>query len=83
MPKKEQQDSKFIMEKYKQELTRYYRKQDKYNENKSRVFVVVMGQCTLTMKNKLESLRGHQKMEDDNDVVGLLHTIKELSFSNY
>jgi hypothetical protein len=32
------------------------------------------------MKNKVESSKNYQKLEEDNDVVGLLDHIKELAF---
>jgi hypothetical protein len=33
------------------------------------IFVIVKGQCTLDMKNKVESLKGHDSIEANDDVI--------------
>jgi hypothetical protein len=45
------------MKKYETELKQYYFKKERYEEHKAKIFVIVKGQCTLSMKNKVESLR--------------------------
>lgn len=71
----------FEMEKCKKKLSRCCEKLDKCNDHKTKVFVVLKGQCTLTMKNKVESSKEHKTMESNDDVVALLKTIEELSCS--
>ena len=69
------------MKKYEKELSRYYTKYDEYVEYKAKVFVIIKGQCTLTMKNKVESLKDYEKIEEDDDVIRLLKGLKQLAFT--
>jgi hypothetical protein len=59
MPDKEEAKLPFVMKKYETELKQYYFKKERYEEHKAKIFVIVKGQCTLDMKNKVESLQGH------------------------
>ena len=68
---------------YEKELDRYLKKLDEYNEFKAKVFVIVIGQCTLTMKNKVESLDEFENLEDGDDVIGLLEVIKSLAYTTH
>jgi hypothetical protein len=45
-------------------LKQYSFKKERYEEHKAKIFVIVKGQCTLNMKNKVESLQGY----DSNNV---------------
>jgi hypothetical protein len=56
MPDKEEAKLSFVMKKYETELKQYYFKKERYEEHKEKIFVIVKGQCTLYMKNKVESL---------------------------
>ena len=69
------------MKKYEKELSRYHEKLNQYEEYKAKVFVIIKGQCTLTMKNKIESMKGYQKIEENDDVIELLKSLKELAFT--
>jgi hypothetical protein len=60
---------------------RYLDNEEKYKREKTRVFRVIMHQCTPTMRNKLESLPEFYGLEETNDFVGLLKKIKELMYS--
>ena len=53
---------------------------DKCNEHKAKVFPVVKSQCNLSVKNKLEAMEKYGELEQNDDVVGLLKMIKELSY---
>ena len=52
-----------------------------YRRDKSKVFHVIMSQCTLAMKNKIETLPEYKQFETDDDVIALLGTMKELVYS--
>ena len=67
---------------YKAELSIYYDKVDTYQANKAKVFVVILGQCTVGVKGWLEQGRGLAKLEADRDVVGLLNLLETMAFSN-
>ena len=73
--------SKFALEKYKTALSHYYKKLDKYKDEKAKVFVIIKGQCTLSMKNKIENTTDYSKWEKDDDVIKLLNALKEQAFS--
>jgi Zinc knuckle len=69
------------MEKYKAELNLYHKDKKLYKENKSKVFLVILGQCTQVVKSKLENDEEFEKLEIDDDVVGLLGMLKQMAFS--
>jgi mannose-6-phosphate isomerase class I len=56
MPDKEEVKSPCMIKKYETELKQDYFKKERYEEHKAKIFVIVKGQCTLNMKNKVESL---------------------------
>ena len=56
-------------------------KNDQYKENKSKVFVIIKGQCSLTMKNRIEAMKGCKKIEEEDDVIESLKWLKDLSFA--
>jgi hypothetical protein len=45
--------------------------------------VIAKGQCTLNMKNKVESLQGYDLIEANDDVIKLLNSLKELTFKTH
>jgi hypothetical protein len=72
------------MKKYETELKQYYFKKERYEKHKAKIFVIVKGQCTLKMKNKVESLRGYNLMEANaDDIIKLLNGLKELTFKTH
>ena len=73
--------SRSEMKKYEMRLSRWMDEEDRYKRNKARVFGIVMGKCHAAMKNKVESLPEFDKLEQDDDVIGLLAKMKELAFS--
>jgi hypothetical protein len=42
--------------------------------------VIVKGQCTLNMKNEVESLQGYNLIEANDDAIKLPNGLKELTF---
>ena len=63
-----------------EKLDFHFRKQEIHEENKAKVFIVIVGQCTLVMKNKVMSCKDHKKMEEEDNVVELLKAIKKLCY---
>jgi hypothetical protein len=57
------------MKNYETELKQYYFKKERCEEHKAKIFVLVKGQHTLNMKNKVESLQGYDSIEANNDVI--------------
>jgi hypothetical protein len=66
---------------YKAELDIYYRKHDKYQDDKGKAFVIILGQCTVAVKGWLENGNGMADLEADRDVVGLLKLLEKMAFS--
>jgi len=57
-------------------------KEDKHNEDKAKLFRIIITQCLPEMKDKLETQSTElDKLEDNNDVIGLLDMIKELVYN--
>jgi hypothetical protein len=83
MPDKEEAKLTFVIKKYKTELKQYYFKKERYEEHKAEIFVIVKGQCTLNMKNKVKSLQGYDSIEPIDDVIKLLNGLKELMFKTH
>jgi hypothetical protein len=83
MPYEEEAKSPFVMKKYETELKQYYFKKERYEEHKAKIFVIVKGQCTLNIKNKVESLHGYDSIEGSDDVIKLLKGLKELTFKTH
>jgi hypothetical protein len=81
--KKEEVNSPFVMKKYETESKQYYFKKERYEEHKAKIFVIVKGQCTLNMKNKMESLKGYDSIEANDDVIKLLSSLEELTFKTH
>jgi hypothetical protein len=46
-----------------------------------KVFVIILGQCNLVVKSKLENHKGFEQLELDDHVVGLLGMLKQMVFS--
>jgi hypothetical protein len=51
--------------------------------NKGKVFVIILRQCTLAVKNRLKSLgTDYAQLQSNNDVVGLLTAIRNIALAN-
>jgi hypothetical protein len=84
MPDKEEAKLPFMMKKYETELKQYYFNKERYEEHKTKIFVIIKGhRCTLNMKNKVESLKGYDSIEASDDVIKLLNGLKELTFKTH
>jgi hypothetical protein len=68
-------DDRAEMKKFEMKLKRVLDKQDKYLENKAKVFQIIMGQCVQTMKGMVERADGFGDLEEKDDVIGLLGKI--------
>jgi hypothetical protein len=66
---------------YKAELEIYHRKHQVYLADKAKVFVTILGQCTVGVKGWLENGNGLTQLETDCDVIGLLNKLEEMAFS--
>ena len=59
----EGKSTSYTLEKNKKELACYYKKSNRYVGNKAKVFLIVKGQCTLCMKDKLKAMMEFEEFE--------------------
>jgi hypothetical protein len=71
-----------LMEKYKTELGLFHRDKKEFRDNKAKVFVIILGQCTHNVKSKLEKELGYPTLEMNDDVVDLLRQLKQMAFAS-
>jgi hypothetical protein len=71
-----------LMEKYKTQLRIFHRDKKEFQDNKAKVFVIILGQCTHNVKSKLENESGNAILEMNDDVVGLLRQLKQMAFAS-
>jgi len=74
--------AKHVVDECRELMKRKLDKDDEHNEDKAKLFRVTMTQCSPEMKDKPEAQSTElEKLEDDNDVIGLLDVIKELVYN--
>jgi len=74
--------AKHVVDECRELMKRKLDKEDKCNEDKAKLLRIIMTQCLPEMKDKLEAQSTElEKLEDDNDVIGLLDVIKELVYN--
>jgi hypothetical protein len=71
-----------LMEKYKTELGIFHREKKEFHENKAKVFVIIRGQCTHNEESKLKNELGYATLEMNDDVVGFLRQLKQMTFAS-
>jgi hypothetical protein len=70
------------IEDYKMELSIFYKAKKEYEDQKSKVFVTILGQCSPQVKSRLENdAVEYGTLEDKDDVAGLLNKLREMAFS--
>jgi hypothetical protein len=74
-------DDRAEMKKFKMKLKRVLDKQDRYQDNKAKVFRIIMGQCDQAMKGLVERADGFSELEEKDDVIGLLGKIRDLAYT--
>ena len=65
---------------FKSDYDEYKKDLKQYKELKSKVFLLIIGQCTTNLKEKIESHDDFDKMEEDYDVIKLIELITKLSY---
>jgi hypothetical protein len=60
-----------LMEKYMTKLRIFHRDKKEFQDNKAKVFVIILQHCTHNVKSKLENELGYATLEMNDDVVGL------------
>ena len=69
----------YEMKMYDKKIDAYIREEKEYSKDKGRCFVMILGQCSRELIDKIEGDdKAYADLLDDNDVVGLLKLMKEL-----
>jgi hypothetical protein len=58
----------------------FIKKKTKYDDEKAKVFAIILSWCDEPMKNKVEGHQKYAQMEQDCDLAALLEVIKESAF---
>ena len=64
-----------------QELQLHTKRKHTYYDNRATIFHVVMGQCTYSMKAKLEAESSYDKIAKDRNVIELLKLMRDIAFN--
>ena len=65
---------------YKTELGGYIKRTNQYCQNKSSMYVIVFGQCTESMRAKIEGDPKFKAIKNDSNVIALLKLICDIAF---
>jgi len=60
----------------------HLKKRERHEDQKSKVFTIIVGQCSKPMKNRVESGSGFVEAEKASNVVKLLRTIEDIAFDS-
>ena len=61
---------------HRQRVNQYLVREQSYEENKKKLFMVVWDQCSKSLQNRLESIQGFDKIKRKRDVLKMLKKIK-------
>ena len=70
------------MKDYDHDYAQYSKALERFNDNKGKTIVVILGQCSDTLTKRLKASDKYATLYDEDDVVGLLDLIKELIDTN-
>jgi hypothetical protein len=65
---------------WERRVDEYIKDENKLKENCQKRYSLATGQCTEYMRDKLEAVTGYKELKDKFDVIGLIKTIKGLTF---
>jgi len=66
---------------YKVKLTEHHKDVRNYQEEKAKVFAIILGQCSRVLQSKLENDTEFQDLERDDDVTGFLAKLRNMAFT--
>lgn len=69
-------DDTLIKALFNEEVKEYMMRKRTYNNNKSKAYTVILGQCTEALKAKMKGQDNWDNIHDEHDVVMLLKSIK-------
>jgi hypothetical protein len=72
--------SQIEMKRYEVLCNRHFAKVDEYEREKTKLFRTIMGQCSPTLRDKLESMKEFPRLEETDNFIGLLKLIHSLAY---
>jgi hypothetical protein len=72
--------SQIEMKRYEVLCNRHFAKVDEYEREKTKLFRTIMGQCSPTLRDKLESMQEFPRLEETDNFIGLLKLIHSLVY---
>ena len=78
--KPEDKPSTAQIEKYKMQLKMSMEKEEKFTQDKGRLFRSIKSLCSPALQHKLEANKNYPPLDDANDLRGLMNLIKEIVY---
>jgi hypothetical protein len=72
--------SQIEMKRYEVLCNRFFAKVEEYERERTKLFRLIMGQCSPTLRDKLESMKEFPGLEDKDNFIGLLELIHKLVY---
>jgi hypothetical protein len=72
--------SQIEMKRYEVLCNRFFAKVEEYERERTKLFRLIMGQCSPTLRDKLESMKGFPGLEEKDNFIGLLELIHKLVY---
>ena len=66
------------MKRWERKCAEHLKRVNAYEENKHSACNIILGQCTLSVRNKVESQADYQRWRDDNEVADLLQCLRKI-----
>lgn len=71
------------MKKFEIELTKYLKDEDDFKREKAKLFSIILNRSTPTLRDKLESMAEFPQWHQQDNVVALMETIKQLIYGTH
>jgi hypothetical protein len=68
------------VKRYEVLCNRHFAKVEEYEREKTKLFILIMGQCSPTLRDKLESMAEFPKLEEGDNFIRLLQLIHKLVY---
>jgi hypothetical protein len=69
------------MKRYEVLCNRHFAKVEEYERERTKLFRMIIGQCSPTLRDKLESMKEYSALEIKDDFLGLLKLIHSLALT--
>ena len=77
----EEQKNRLKMFKWQESVKRYLDREEGLTTGKKKLYTLIWGQCTKVMQNELEATSLYEEMDQNQDPIALLKTIKSITYN--